>query len=102
MLQTMKRIPNAARRAVYKRDNYACVLCQDASSIHVHHILKRSQGGKSEVSNLVCLCPVCHAVVHGECVLNSQFPFDADTAKEALLWYMLDGLTIDFRDGYKA
>jgi len=96
MLYTMKRIPTSVRRAVYARDGYACVICNSVGAIHLHHIQKRSQGGKSAPSNLVCLCPTCHAIVHGECELKNQFPFDKDTAMDALLWYMYEGLTIDY------
>jgi len=96
MLETMKRIPTAVRRAVYQRDDFRCVLCFDNRSIHVHHIQRRSQGGKSQVNNLVCLCPTCHAIIHGECVLRHQFPFDRDTAMDALLYYMYESVTIDY------
>ena len=96
MLETMKRIPTHVRRDVYRRDSYSCVICYNTGSIHIHHIVHRSQGGKSEPYNLVCLCPTCHAIVHGECTLDNQFPFDRETAMDALLHYMYESLTLDY------
>lgn len=58
-----------ARKACIDRDRY----CQarDAfpdvecwSDLHVHHKLRRSQGGTDDLSNLVLLCSVHHDAVH--------------------------------------
>ena len=84
----LSKIPSSVRKAVYARDGYACALCQDARSIHVHHIRKRSLGGGHSRDNLICLCPLCHAVVHGEVVLERAFPFDSDVAAAAIQYYM--------------
>lgn len=32
--------------------------------LEVHHIVPRSQGGGTELANLVTLCDLCHAVIH--------------------------------------
>ena len=86
----LKRIPNEVRKAVYRRDDYRCVLCGDNRAIHVHHVRHRSQGGQSILANLVCLCPACHAIAHGETVLKNQFPFDQATVKDAIAWYLYE------------
>jgi len=31
---------------------------------HAHHILRRSQGGPDDPSNLAWVCPPCHAYIH--------------------------------------
>jgi len=82
------KISTSTRRAVYARDGYACALCQSTKSFHVHHVLPRSLGGKSELSNLICLCHTCHAIAHGEYALNNQFPFDKETAEDAIRYYL--------------
>jgi 5-methylcytosine-specific restriction endonuclease McrA len=87
MLSTRKRVPADVRRAVYARDNYACVLCGDARVIHLHHVVHRSLGGTNTADNLVCLCPYCHAIVHGE-TTSHDFPFDAETAEDAIYGYL--------------
>ena len=82
------KIPTATRRAVYARDGHACALCERAEVIHVHHVAKRSAGGSNALSNLICLCPTCHAIAHGEYALRNQFPFDQETAQDAIRYYL--------------
>lgn len=50
------------RLAVLERDGYACVLCGKTapSRLHVHHILKRRDGGTNHHDNLLTVCPSCH------------------------------------------
>lgn len=52
------------KRLVIKRDNGLCVLC-GALAVDVHHVKFRSQGGKDDVRNCVCLCRKCHDMAHG-------------------------------------
>lgn len=52
------------RQEAIERDNALCVLC-GARADHVHHITFRSQMGTSELSNLACLCQICHEQAHG-------------------------------------
>ncbi|MDR0884645.1 MAG: HNH endonuclease [Oscillospiraceae bacterium] len=84
-----KTISTSVRKQVYKRDNKTCVLCQHDEVIHLHHIVKRSQGGLSIPKNLVCLCPTCHKIVHGTYEWRNQFPFEQETANDALRYYIL-------------
>jgi len=82
------KIPTATRRAVYMRENYACALCERPGVIHIHHAKPRSLGGSNALSNLIALCPVCHAIAHGEYRLAKQFPFDQATAQDAIAYYL--------------
>jgi len=82
------KIPTAIRREVYKREGYACALCERADAIHVHHVRPRSLGGTNDLGNLIALCPVCHAIAHGEYTLDNQFPFDKETAQAAIEHYL--------------
>lgn len=59
--------PNTTKGTWWKarqRDEDLCVLCGYRAS-EVHHIVFRSQGGTSELSNLACLCANCHRAAHG-------------------------------------
>ena len=51
------------REQVLERDNHSCVLCGKTkpSRLHVHHILKRKDGGTHHADNLLTVCPACHA-----------------------------------------
>jgi len=82
------KIPTATRKAVYLRENHACALCERPGVIHIHHARPRSLGGGNELSNLIALCPVCHAIAHGEYQLANQFPFDRETAEDAIAYYL--------------
>ena len=54
------------RPKVLERDNYSCVLCGGHDGIAIHHIVFRSQLGKSTMDNLACLCIHCHIpIAHG-------------------------------------
>lgn len=52
------------RKQAYERDG-CCVLCGSGYGLQCHHIVFRSQGGKSELKNLACLCLQCHNEAHG-------------------------------------
>jgi len=82
------KIPTATRREVYRREGYACALCERPDVIHVHHVRSRSLGGGNDLGNLIALCPVCHAIAHGEYELDNQFPFDQATAQAAIEYYL--------------
>ena len=60
------RLTNEKRRAVYARDGYRCALCDNTRYLQVHHVVPRGEGGSVDsLHNLICLCSVCHAHVHG-------------------------------------
>jgi len=82
------KIPAATRRAVYRREDYACALCERRGTLHIHHACPRSMGGTNTLGNLIALCPVCHAIAHGEYELDNQFPFDKSTALDAIVYYL--------------
>ena len=41
-----------------------CILCGSSNSLHIHHILYRSEGGLTSYDNLIRLCENCHIMVH--------------------------------------
>lgn len=51
------------RQLVLERDNFTCQLCgaEKDSRLHVHHILKRKEGGTDHLDNLLTVCPSCHS-----------------------------------------
>jgi len=54
---------SAIRQQVLQRDGYTCQLCGflATSNLHIHHILKRTDGGTDHLDNLLTLCPSCHS-----------------------------------------
>lgn len=82
------RITNEARRAVYRRDGYACAVCSDNRRLQIHHITKRSQGGGDEQMNLVTLCSVCHALAHGINLVGVDLT--PEDVKQTIVEYMSD------------
>ena len=52
---------------VLDRDSHTCQHCKGKtkdSSLHVHHIVFRSNGGSDESENLIALCRTCHDKLH--------------------------------------
>ncbi len=58
-------IPAATRKAVLVRDRARCRFC-GKTAVHVHHINYRSEGVDHSASNLICLCPAHHDLVHSD------------------------------------
>lgn len=64
------RIPEAEYaalcRKVLERDGWKCQnpRCGYRESLHVHHIIYRSQQGKDESWNLITVCNQCHDRIH--------------------------------------
>jgi Holliday junction DNA helicase RuvB len=56
--------PPALRRRVLARDHHRCRCCGSHNPLHVHHIVLRSEGGRTKAHNLITLCLRCHALVH--------------------------------------
>ena len=57
---------------VLGRDGFKCKSCEFRQSLHVHHIVFRSQEGPDEEWNLVTLCSSCHNGVHKD-IHNGEF-----------------------------
>lgn len=58
-------VPNEIRRAIYRRDGYACALCGNPRFLAIHHVVPRGEGGGNMPQNLITLCRNCHALAHG-------------------------------------
>ncbi len=66
------------RHIVYQRDNGHCVRCGVAVELercHIHHIMRRSEGGTHAFGNLVTLCRSCHTVMEGHGSMRAIRPF---------------------------
>ena len=46
------------------RSRGICEICGYKQAVHRHHRLRRGQGGKNELANLLHLCSTCHDSVH--------------------------------------
>ncbi len=51
-------------RVVLDRDGWRCRNCGMRDNLHVHHIIFRSEMGLDVTWNLICLCQLCHDLVH--------------------------------------
>lgn len=65
-----RRIPTEVRDEVARRSGGRCearfiAACRGVPE-HAHHLLRRSQGGEDEPSNMVYICALCHAAIHAE------------------------------------
>ncbi|MGH2507647.1 MAG: HNH endonuclease [Ktedonobacteraceae bacterium] len=53
------------RGYILRRDGYHCRKCGSTDSLHVHHIVHRSEHYDHSASNLITLCHKCHGAKHG-------------------------------------
>lgn len=50
-----------------------CEICSwDKTSRDLHHVVEVSNGGTTEMTNLVCLCPNCHRMVHNNLISKND------------------------------
>jgi hypothetical protein len=60
-LPVRQSVPRALRDAVFKRDGYLCQYCfVDHESLECDHVIPVSQGGRTELLNLVTACFPCN------------------------------------------
>src|SRR4051812_13176210 len=60
------RLPRETRVAVLTESGYRCAVptCRTILALDLHHIWEVSAGGSDDPSNLIALCPTCHALYH--------------------------------------
>jgi|GEM_PF-6035380 len=59
---------NFRRKIVFNRDEQICRRCGQFLTIttaHIHHIVRRSDGGHHSTNNLITLCKDCHSLQDG-------------------------------------
>lgn len=83
-------LTNAVRKAIYKRDNYSCALCDSPRGLQIHHCMPRSEGGSDDPMNLITLCWRCHAVAHGTRMPENPDWMNAVEIHEACIEYLAD------------
>ncbi|MDQ7826911.1 MAG: HNH endonuclease signature motif containing protein [Candidatus Eremiobacteraeota bacterium] len=71
----------AHHHKILKRDRFRCQTpgCRCRRNLHVHHIIRRSQGGTDDPWNLIVLCEACHLhLLHGlrTLTVRGRAPFD--------------------------
>ena len=72
--------------AVLNRDNYTCQCCKKKKgTMHVHHIIYRSNGGSNKMDNLITLCEDCHKKLHDG--LLKEFEFKLSGKRRSTLKY---------------
>ena len=61
-----KKLSQELKLLVLTEAGYRCAVptCRTILAIDLHHIEEVSEGGPDELSNLIALCPTCHALFH--------------------------------------
>ncbi len=59
-------VPSATKQAVLLEAGYMCAnpRCRMCLALDLHHIVQVSESGTNAPSNLLCICPNCHALHH--------------------------------------
>lgn len=75
-----KRLPLRTVTAVLTEAGYRCAVptCRGILALDLHHIWEVNAGGGNESSNLIALCPTCHALYHrGTITKDSIYAYKA-------------------------
>jgi hypothetical protein len=66
MKSNRKSIPVDIRLTVLTEAGFRCAVptCRSILALDLHHLQEVSEEGKNEPSNLIALCPTCHALYH--------------------------------------
>ena len=82
-------VDRETRKAVYKRDGWACALCNSTRYLQIHHVISRGKGGKQgDPQNMITLCSVCHMQAHGDNLKG--MPFTQADVEQACVEYLAD------------
>ena len=83
-------VPSALQRAIRARDNDTCTFpgCKNHRFLHCHHVEHWSNGGETNLENLMSLCTKHHTLVH-----EGGFRIEKDYADR---WYFMrpDGIAV--------
>lgn len=90
-----KAIPNQTVIGVLTEAGYRCAVptCRTILAIDIHHMVEVADGGGNDRSNLLPLCPTCHALFHrGEISRDSIYAWKSMLVS---LSHAFDHQTID-------
>jgi len=61
-------LPSDVRSLVLHECGYKCgnPICRMVLTLEIHHLVPVSEGGSNDPTNLLALCPTCHALHHSE------------------------------------
>ncbi len=65
-------IPTYLEELLFELSGHSCSICK-APWLEIHHIKHLKDGGETELSNLIVLCPNCHTRVH-----KDNFPMERE------------------------
>jgi hypothetical protein len=88
-------ITTSARREALIEAGYRCAVptCRTILAVDLHHLVLVSQGGGNDVSNLLALCPNCHALHH-----RGNIPPDAIRVWKGMLVSLNEGIGRDAKE----
>jgi HNH endonuclease len=68
------KLPLKTRVIVLTESGYRCAVptCRNILALAMHHIWEVSAGGGDDPSNLIALCPTCHALYHRGNILQES------------------------------
>ncbi len=61
-----KKLPLKTSMILLTESGYRCAVptCRGILALDMHHVWEVSEGGNDDPSNLIVLCPLCHALYH--------------------------------------
>src|SRR6266576_6671098 len=80
-----QQLPLRTKTIVLTEAGYRCAVptCRGILALDMHHIWEVVAGGGDEPSNLVALCPTCHALYHrGTILADSIYLYKGDAGRD--------------------
>lgn len=83
-------ISEKTREDVLTRDKFECQICKRKDSLHLHHLIKRRNGGNHHADNLITLCASCHRHIEtgdiqhatNKCLKNARLYYGFEEEKK--------------------
>ena len=75
-----KAIPKSTQLEVLTESGWRCAVptCRTILALDVHHLVEVANHGTNEPSNLIALCPTCHALFHrGDLTRDALYTYKA-------------------------
>jgi hypothetical protein len=103
------KIPQSIVNSVLIEAGYRCAVptCRNILAIDMHHIIEVKDGGPNQSSNLLALCPTCHALYTRGTIpkeaINAwktmlvalNHAFDQETISNLLFLYVVEKQTLE-------
>lgn len=75
-MKSILELSNRTVQKLFRRANIGCSICSwKESTCDIHHIISKKDGGSDENTNLICVCPNHHRMIHDKKINKYSLEF---------------------------